>query len=169
MQIDRPTSFHSGIVVVDGVLYTNTGRETVAVDAATCAVRWKFTYLSDEERSSPSNRGLAVMNGRVFRGTGDGRLIALDAATGKLLWKNVIGAPRLGESAAAAPLAWQGVVYMGIGGSELGVRGRVMAYDAQSGRELWRFNTIPMGQEKGADTGSGRSPRRPAAAGCGEP
>ena len=152
LQIDGPTTFHAGLVVVDGVIYTNTGRETVAIDAATCAVRWKHSYLPEEERFSPSNRGLAVLDGRVFRGTGDARLIALDAATGKLLWKNVIGAPRLGESAAAAPLAWQGVVYMGIGGSELGVRGRVMAYDAQTGRELWRFNTVPMGKEKGAET-----------------
>ncbi len=151
-QIDGPTTFHAGLIVTDGVIYTNTGRETVAVDAATCAVRWKHSYLPEEERYSPSNRGLAVLDGRVFRGTGDARLIALDAATGKLLWKNVIGAPRLGESASAAPLAWQGVVYMGIAGSELGARGRVMAYDAQTGRELWRFDTVPMGKETGAET-----------------
>jgi PQQ-dependent dehydrogenase (methanol/ethanol family) len=152
VQIDGPTTFHAGFVVVDGVIYTNTGRYTVAIDATTCAVRWKHEYLPDEERASPSNRGLAVMDGRVFRGTGDARLLALDAATGNLLWKNVIGTGRLGESASGVPLAWQGVVYMGIAGSELGVRGRVMAYDAQTGKELWRFNTIPMGEEKGADT-----------------
>ena len=152
LQIDGPTTFHAGLVVVDGVIYTNTGLETVAMDAATCALRWKFTYLPDEERASPSNRGLAVLDGRVFRGTGDARLIALDAATGKLLWKSVIGSPRLGEAATAAPLAWAGVVYMGISGSELGARGRVMAYDAQTGRELWRFNTIPTGNEVGAAT-----------------
>jgi alcohol dehydrogenase (cytochrome c) len=152
LQIDGPTTFHAGLVVVDGVIYTNTGRQTVAIDATTCALRWQFTYVPDEERSSPSNRGLAVLDGRVFRGTGDARLIALDAATGKLLWKTVIGAPRLGESASGSPLAWGGVVYMGIGGSELGARGRVMAYDAQSGRELWRFNTVPRGKEVGADT-----------------
>ena len=159
IQIDGPTSFHGGLIVSDGVIYTNTGRETVALDATTCALRWKYSYVSDDERFSPSNRGLALMDGRVFRGTGDGRLLALDAATGKLLWKSVIGAPRLGESAAAAPLAWAGVVYMGIGGSELGVRGRVMAYDAQTGRELWRFNTVPMGKERGAETW-----KRPASA-----
>jgi alcohol dehydrogenase (cytochrome c) len=152
VQVDGPTSFHAGFVVVDGVLYTTTGRNTFAIDAATCAVRWKYTYTPDEERASPSNRGLAVMDGRVFRGTGDARLLALDAATGKVLWKNVIGTSRLGESASGVPLAWQGVVYMGIAGSELGVRGRVMAYDAQTGKELWRFNTIPMGKETGAET-----------------
>ena len=150
--IDGPTTFHAGLIVVDGVIYTNTGRQTLALDAATCAVRWKYTYTPDEDRASPSSRGLAVMDGRVFRGTGDARLIALDAATGKLLWKNVIGTSRLGESASGAPLAWQGVVFMGIAGSELGIRGRVMAYDAQTGKELWRFNTIPMGTDKGAET-----------------
>jgi alcohol dehydrogenase (cytochrome c) len=152
LQIDGPTTFHAGLIVADGVIYTDTGRETVAIDATTCALRWKYTYEPEEERYSPSSRGLALLDGRIFRGTGDARLIALDAATGKLLWKNVIGAPRLGESASAAPLAWQGVVYMGIAGSELGARGRVMAYDAQTGRELWRFNTIPMGAQKGAET-----------------
>jgi alcohol dehydrogenase (cytochrome c) len=152
VQIDGPTSFHSGLVVVDGVIYTNTGRETVALDATTCAVRWKVSHTSEEGSYSPSSRGLAVMGGRVFRGTGDTRLVALDAATGKLLWKNVIGDPGRGEGASAAPLAWQGVVYMGIAGSELGVRGRVMAFDAATGKELWRFNTIPMGNETGADT-----------------
>jgi alcohol dehydrogenase (cytochrome c) len=152
VQIDGPTSFHAGFVVIDGLLYTGTGRETVAIDAATCAVRWKYEYRPDDERCAGSNRGVAVMNGRVFRGTCDGRLIALDAATGRLLWKNVIAKPALGEATSAAPLAWQGVVYMGVAGSELGVRGRVMAYDAQSGQELWRFNTIPMGRETGAET-----------------
>ncbi|MEN9704928.1 MAG: hypothetical protein RLZZ393_807, partial [Pseudomonadota bacterium] len=152
VQIDGPTSFHSGLIVVDGVIYTGTGSETVAVDATNCQLRWRYSYTPDEERSSPSTRGVAVDGGRVFRGTGDGRLIALDAATGKLLWKTPIAAPRLGESTAAAPLVWGGVVYMGIGGSELGVRGRVMAFDAATGRELWRFHTIPMGKETGADT-----------------
>ncbi len=98
VQVDGPTSFHSGLVVVDGVIYTNTGSQTVAIDATTCAVRWRQTYTADDDRTSPSTRGLAFMNGRIFRGTGDARLLALDAATGKLLWKNVIGNPGLGES-----------------------------------------------------------------------
>jgi alcohol dehydrogenase (cytochrome c) len=152
VQIDGPTSFHAGLVVVDGVIYTSTGLQTVAIDATTCALRWKQTYVPEEERFSPSSRGLAVLDGLVFRGTGDARLLALDAATGKLVWKTVIGNPGLGESATAAPLAWGGVVYMGISGSELGARGRVMAFDAQTGRELWRFNTVPRGKEAGAQT-----------------
>jgi alcohol dehydrogenase (cytochrome c) len=152
MQIDGPTSFTAGLIVVDGIVYTTTSTETVALDATTCAVRWKYSYVPDELEQAPSNRGVAVLDGRVFRGTADGRLIALDAATGKLLWKNEVGDPRLGESISAAPLAWQGVVYEGIAGGEFGVKGRILAYDAATGRELWRFNTIPTGKEVGADS-----------------
>jgi PQQ-dependent dehydrogenase (methanol/ethanol family) len=152
LQVDGPTTFHAGLVVADGVIYTDTGTETVAIDATSCQLRWRHTYEPEEARYSPSNRGVAVLDGRVFRGTGDARLLALDAATGKLLWKDVIGTTRLGEAASAAPLAWAGVVYMGIAGSEAGARGRVMAFDAQTGRELWRFNTVPRGDEKGAET-----------------
>ena len=151
IQVDGLTTFESGIIVVNGILYASTGTETIALDAATCAVRWHHSY-TPEDKFTPTSRGVAVMDGRVFRGTGDGRLLAFDAATGKLLWKDVIGAPRLGENVAGAPLAWNGIVYIGIAGSELGVRGRVLAFDAQTGRELWRFNTIPRGDEKGADS-----------------
>ena len=84
VQIDGPTSLHSDLIVADGVIYTGTGRETVAINATTCALLWRYTYSPDDDRNSPSTRGVAVMNGRVFRGTGDDRLIALDAATGKL-------------------------------------------------------------------------------------
>jgi len=152
VQVDGPTSMHADLIVVDGVIYTGTGRETVAINASTCALIWRYTYTPDDDRNSPSTRGVAVMNGRVYRGTSDARLIALDAASGKLLWKTVIGSPALGESSGAAPLASGGVVYMAISGSESAARGRVMAFDAATGRELWRFNTIPMGHETGAQT-----------------
>jgi len=150
VQIDGPATFEAGLIVQHGLIYTDTARETVAIDATTCNVRWRFSYVPDEERSGISNRGLALLDGRLFRGTGDARLIALDAATGKLLWKDVIGTSSLGESVSGVPLAANGIVYIGIAGSESGIRGRVMAYDAQSGRELWRFNTIPLGTERGA-------------------
>jgi glucose dehydrogenase len=118
VQIDGPGSFMAGLIVVDGVIYTNTWRETVALDASNCRVLWKHTVIPEDDDVSQSSRGPAVMDGRVFRGTGDGRLLALDAATGRLLWKNVIASPRVSEMLSGAPLAWQGVVYMGIGGSD---------------------------------------------------
>src|SRR6185437_8772538 len=97
--IDGPVTFEAGLIVAGGTIYTDTGLQTIALDARTCAIRWRHRYVPEEARYSPSNRGLAVMDGRVFRGTGDGRLLALDAATGRVLWKDVIGAPRLGEAA----------------------------------------------------------------------
>ncbi len=152
VQIDGPGSFHGGLIVQGDTIYTGTPRETVALDATTCALRWKFEYRAEEENCGGSSRGVALLDNRLFRGTCDGRLIALDALTGRLLWKSVLAVPQLGENTSAAPLAWQGVVYMGIGGSELGVRGRVLALDAATGKELWRFNTVPMGSETGAET-----------------
>ena len=152
LQIDGPTAYNAGLIVVDGTIYTATSRETVAVDATNCKLRWRHSYVPDEEENAASTRGTAVADGRVFRGTGDGRLIALDAATGKLLWKNVIGNPKLGEFAASAPLVWQGVVFSGISGGDRGIRGRMMAFDAATGKELWRFYTIPMGKDVGAET-----------------
>jgi glucose dehydrogenase len=152
VQIDGPGSFHAGLIVQDDTIYSATPRETVALDATNCQLRWKYDYRPEESSCGGSNRGVALADGRVIRGTCDGRLIALDAATGKLLWKDVIASPQRGEGTVAAPLVWNGVVYMGIGGSELGIRGRVVAVDAATGRELWRFNTIPMGNETGAET-----------------
>ncbi|MGH8149432.1 MAG: pyrroloquinoline quinone-dependent dehydrogenase [Steroidobacteraceae bacterium] len=152
VRIDGPTTFEAGLVVVNGVIYTDTGRQTVALDATTCAMKWNSTYVPESAHFSPSVRGVAVMDGRVFRGTGDARLLALDAATGKILWKDVVGSPALGESVSGVPLAANGIVYVGVAGSELGVRGRVMAFDAATGRELWRFYTIPLGDQTGADT-----------------
>ncbi|HTQ98572.1 MAG TPA: PQQ-binding-like beta-propeller repeat protein, partial [Candidatus Acidoferrum sp.] len=152
VQIDGPTSFHAGIVVNDGTIYSATARETVALDAQSCAVKWKYTWQSDDVRCGGGNRGVALLNGRLFRGTCDGHLIALDAQSGKLLWQNLIAVTGLGESTPGVPLAWQNVVYMGVAGSDLGIRGRVLAFDALTGHELWRFNTIPMGNDVGANT-----------------
>ena len=152
VRIDGPGTLEAGLVVRDGVIYVDTARKTLALDATDCAVRWQTAYEPESTHFAPSVRGVAVMDGRVFRGTGDARLVALDAATGKRVWEDVIGSPQLGESASGAPLAWNGVVYIGIAGSELGVRGRVMAFDAATGRELWRFSTVPTGRQVGADS-----------------
>jgi alcohol dehydrogenase (cytochrome c) len=152
LPIEAGVPFQGGLVVVAGVLYATTTHATVAMNAADCSLLWRHDYVPSEEEVSPPNRGAAVDGGRVFRGTADGRLLALDAAKGTLLWKHAIGNPRLGEFVSSAPIAWQGMVYVGIAGGDRGIRGRIMAYDAMTGREIWRFNTIPMGNEAGAET-----------------
>jgi glucose dehydrogenase len=82
VQIDGPGSFHAGLIVEGSTIFTATPRETVALDATTCAPRWRYTYRAEEGSCGGSSRGVALLDGRIFRGTCDGRLIALDAATG---------------------------------------------------------------------------------------
>jgi alcohol dehydrogenase (cytochrome c) len=138
-------AMQSGPVVVDGTLFVTTAENTYAVDAATCALRWKHTY-----RYSPAppfdlkvNRGVGYWNGRLFRGANDGRVYALDAWTGKTLWNVVAGDPTKGETFPAAPIAWEGLVFLGnAGGDNFGVKGRIMAFDAGTGARIWSFDLV---------------------------
>ena len=146
-------SLQAGPVVVGRAMYLTTLIETFSINPTNCKVLWKSSYEPEQMQVWPaSNRGVAVMNGRVFRGTGDGRLLALDAETGEVIWKNVVGDPTLNEFVPGAPLAWNGLVFTGTAGADFGIKGRILAYDALSGREVWRFVTIPTGDEVGADT-----------------
>jgi alcohol dehydrogenase (cytochrome c) len=145
-------SFHTGILEIDGTLYFTTPHDTLAVDAKTCAVRWRNTYVPEEAEVFAVNRGVAYSNGRLYRGTPDARLLAIDATTGKTLWKEQVGDPKLGEFVSSVPVVWEGMIITATAGGDWGIRGRVMALDEATGRELWRFHTIPMGTEKGADS-----------------
>ncbi|HMM77525.1 MAG TPA: PQQ-binding-like beta-propeller repeat protein [Gammaproteobacteria bacterium] len=152
--VDEIGSFHSGILEIDGTLYVTTATDTLAVDATNCALRWRHHYETEEHGGNALqvNRGVAYASGRLFRGTVDGRLLAIDAQTGKTLWQYQIGDPQQGEFFAAAPQVFQGLVILGAAGGDWGIRGRVMAFDAATGREVWRFNTIPRDGEAGAET-----------------
>jgi alcohol dehydrogenase (cytochrome c) len=152
IKVQAGGSFQASPIIVSGTMYVTTARDTIAIDPTTCAEKWRHTFSSADEDVFPNNRGVAYANGRLFRGTPTGALFSLDAATGKQLWVDQIGNPGLGEFVSAAPVAWGGLVFTAIAGSDWGARGRVMAYEAETGREVWRFNTIPTGDELGADT-----------------
>ncbi len=145
-------SFQSGLVVVGDSLFATTSTGTFAIDPVTCEMIWHHVYRRAQPPGLQGNRGVAYLNGRVFRGTDDARLIALDAATGREVWTNVVGDASIGEYVVGAPIAWNGLVFAGIGGSEFGIRGRILAFDALTGREVWRFHTVPTGDAVGADT-----------------
>ena len=145
-------SLQSGLVVIDDSLFVATPTETLAIDPVTCGIKWQHSYRRSQQPGLQVNRGVAYLNGRVFRGTDDARLLALDAVTGREIWTSIVGDPGVGEYISAAPVAWNGLVIVGISGGEFGIRGRILAYDALTGREVWRFNTIPVGNEVGADT-----------------
>lgn len=145
-------SFQSGPLVLGDTLVVTTPHSTVALNAGTCALIWRQIIRPDGKDVFPVNRGAGFLDGRIYRGTADGRLLALDEKTGNVVWQQRIGNPDSGEFVSSAPIAHRGVVYVGIAGSDWGVRGRMMAFDAGTGKERWRFNTIPMGTEAGAET-----------------
>lgn len=152
IKLAKGGSFHSGPLVIDGVLYVTTARLTLAIDARDCALRWRAVYAPEQEEVWGANRGAAYAGGRLFRGTADGRLLALDAKSGKLLWKVAPADPKRGEFLSSAPIVSDGLLYIGVAGGDWGIRGRMMAFDIADGREVWRFNTIPLPHESGAET-----------------
>ena len=152
VKIGKSGAFQPGMIVVQGTMYLTLDTDTIALDPTNCKIRWHSSYVTEQDPAWHVNRGVAFLGDRLFRGTGDARLIALDAKTGKMLWKNVVGDPGLGEFVAAAPVAWNGLVFVGIAGGDWGIRGRIMAFDAETGREVWRFYTIPVGNETGSDS-----------------
>ena len=152
LELGDAGSFHAGPILVDDTLYISTAHTTVALDPRSCAIRWRHVYHPEQTEVYAVNRGLAYLDGRLFRGTGDGRILALDAATGNQLWVVKAGDPTRGEFFSSAPIAWDGLVFIGAAGSDWGIRGFMLALDASTGRERWRFHTIPMGKEAGART-----------------
>jgi alcohol dehydrogenase (cytochrome c) len=143
-------SMQSGPVVVNGVLYVTTDTSTYAIDAATCRRIWHTARSYPSPAFLKNNHGVAYMDGRLFRVNGGVRAYALDASSGRVLW-DVSFRERDGEGAPVAPIAWNGLVFVGnSGGDNIGVRGHVHALDAATGREVWRFEVVP-------DTGAARA------------
>ncbi len=135
-------------IVVDGVIYISAPQSRVyAVDALSGKVLWKFDpkVRLDRMRNSwaaHSNRGLAVWAGKVYVGTGDCRLVAIDAASGTKAWESpVCDGAQTGIT--GAPHVGNGKVFIGYNGSDTGVRGSLVAFDASTGKEAWRFWTVP--------------------------
>jgi alcohol dehydrogenase (cytochrome c) len=145
-------SFESGPLVIGDTLFATTEHTTIALNATDCSVRWRNRYTPEEDEQFPINRGAAYMDGRVFRGTGDGRLLAIDATTGKELWRVHPRAPNAAAYFSAAPIVWKGLLVIGPAASDSGIRGYVAAFDVATGKQVWRFNTVPTGNERGADT-----------------
>jgi alcohol dehydrogenase (cytochrome c) len=136
-------SFQTGPVVVDGMMYLTTYKHTYAIDAATGKLKWKHVR-SVEKTGLGSHRGVGYLNGRVFRGASDGYVYALNAENGRSVWNVKIADPKQGESIPMAPIAWNGLVFVGnAGGDNFGVTGRIYALDAATGKQVWKFNTVP--------------------------
>lgn len=144
-------------IVVDGVMYVSTAWSKVyALDAKTGAELWRYDPRVPGEKGVYAccdvvNRGVAVWKGSVFVATLDGRLIALNAVTGKAVWSVQTTDAAAPYTITGAPRVFRDKVVIGNGGAEYGVRGYVTAYDTRSGRKVWRFYTVPGNPAKGAD------------------
>ena len=136
-------------IVVDGVMYFSTAwSKVIAVRAATGEKLWSYDPKVSQEWAINAccdvvNRGVAAWQGKIFVGTLDGRLIALDAVSGKVVWETLTIDRKYRYTITAAPRVVKGRVIIGNGGAEMGVRGYVSAYDADSGKLQWRFYTVP--------------------------
>lgn len=136
-------SFQTGPLVIGGVMYFTTDSSTYAIDATTCALRWR-RGTGQPLTDLRVNRGAAYESGRLFRGVGPGRVHALDAATGQVIWDVALPGFTPGASITMAASAWNGLVFIGnAGGDNYGVTGNVYALDQRDGRLVWRFNTVP--------------------------
>jgi quinohemoprotein ethanol dehydrogenase len=158
LDIDSGMGIVSEPIVVDGVAYVSAPLSIVyAVDAASGKLLWKFDpkirldLAINGSYSARTNGGVAVWNGKVYVGTGDCRLIAIGAASGKQLWEAAVcDATQTGIT--GAPHVAKGKILMGYNGSDDGVRGSLVAYDADTGKEAWRFWTVPGDPAKGFES-----------------
>jgi len=136
-------------LVIDGVMYvTSAWSKVFALDARSGALLWQYDPAVSRDVAVNAccdvvNRGVAAWKGKVYFGTLDGRLIALDAASGKPVWEKLTVDPKLRYTITGAPRVVKDKVLIGNGGAELGVRGYISAYDAETGEMKWRFYTVP--------------------------
>src|SRR5580704_486371 len=150
-------SFEATPLVKDGVMYIVTGNDDVfALNAKTGEFLWERWSGVDQKITSVccgwDNRGLAMGEGMLFLGQLDANIVALDIKTGKEVWRTPIEVWQDGYGVTSAPLYFDGIVYSGITGGEFGVRGRLTALDAKTGKILWRWYTLPGTGEVGSDT-----------------
>jgi alcohol dehydrogenase (cytochrome c) len=155
-------NFEATPLVVDGIMYfTQPINDVVALDAKTGRVFWIYRHdLPNDIKPccGSVNRGVAVLGNKVFYGTLDGQLIALDARSGTPVWIDKV-APNYaaGYSLTMAPLIVKDKVITGVAGGEFGIRGFIVAFDAETGREVWRFNTVPGPGEPGHESWQGNA------------
>ncbi len=145
-------SMETAPIVINGVMFLTTSYDHVyAIDAANGREFWHYKHKLGPTTTyccGPNNRGVAAWDDKLYLGTLDAKLVALEAKTGKVLWETQIADPEKGYSETMAPAVADGKVLIGTNGGEYGIRGFVKAFDANSGTLLWTFNTIPdMGHE----------------------
>lgn len=160
-QLRARHKFEATPLVADGVMYlSEPPSDVTALDLKTGRPLWTYRRATAEDVPvccGQVNRGVAILDDRVFIGTIDAHLLALDRKSGRLLWDTVVADYKAAYSITLAPLAVKNKIIIGIAGAEYGIRGFLDAYDARTGRRAWRFYTVPAPGEPGNETWSGDS------------
>ncbi len=160
-QIDALHKFETTPLVVDGVMYASVPpSNVVAIDTRTGRALWSYTHQVPEDVRvccGQVNRGVAVLGDMVYIGTVDAHIVALDAKSGIVRWETTVADYKKGYSITVAPLAVKDKIVIGMAGGEYGVRGFLDAYDARTGKQAWRFWTVPASGEPGVETWDGES------------
>jgi alcohol dehydrogenase (cytochrome c) len=159
IQDQVPGAWESNPLVVDGIMYvTQRPNDVMAVDTRTGKFYWLYRWTPDPGSRvccGSENRGVAMLGDTLFTGTLDAHLIALDSKTGKPIWNTTVADFKSGYSVTMAPLIVHDKVIIGVGGGEFGIRGFVAAFDPKTGKEIWRFYTIPGPGEPGFESWNG--------------
>lgn len=151
-QVGGESGFQSGPIVYRGTMYITTPRDTVALDATTCRPRWRYSWVPRDREVWKTSRGVAIKDGYLVRGTPDGYLVALNAASGELVWAVKAADARQGETFTMAPLLFEDLVLIGPAGSENGISGWVGAFRLRDGSPVWKFQTVPGATQEGSKT-----------------
>jgi len=139
-------------IAYNGVVYATTAHYTLAMDGGTCGVMWLHKWQPKGPETLNTQRGGAIKDGKVVRGTADGWLLALDAMTGKLLWSRQIANSRDGYFISMPPMIVDDLVLIGPAGAEWAAKGWIAAFKLSNGDQVWKFNTVPDPGEPGANT-----------------
>ena len=157
-EIPERGGYQSTPLVIDGVLYmTAPWSSLYAFDAKSGKPLWKVDPQAPREIAATSiccnisNRGAAYADGKIIWGTIDGRLMAVNAKTGEKVWETRVADPKLQYSITGAPRIGDGLVFIGVGGGEFYTRGFLVAYDVKTGKQVWKFYTVPGDPSKGPD------------------
>jgi alcohol dehydrogenase (cytochrome c) len=150
--VEAPAQFSP--VLYEGRIYFSAGLATTAIDASNCREIWRHNWSLKGKALSNPNRGVAIKDGRVVRGTPDGYLIALDMADGKLLWERQITSAEKSHYLSMPAMIVDDIIIYGTAGADWGGRGWIGAFKLENGDKLWRFHALPKAGESGAETWS---------------
>ncbi|SUZ72831.1 uncharacterized protein METZ01_LOCUS25685 [marine metagenome] len=142
-QMNSGAPLQTGPIVYQGVMYVTDATHTAAINAATCQKIWAHDWMPKDRMVWGNNRGVAIKDGYVVRGTPDGYLFALDSTNGNLLWARQVADPWLGETFTMPPTVFEDMILIGPAGSENAISGWLGAFSLTDGDLIWKFMTVP--------------------------